>query len=82
MFAVAFPSLLDPTEKERGIVNGGWRIESTMSAAARPDERAETATLVKETAVDDGGCAWMAPNAPSIALPVVVVAGSAVARGF
>ena len=59
MFMVAFPSLLDPTEKERNTVNGGWRIESAASAAAHLDERAEMVALVKETViiVDDGSCA-------------------------
>ena len=68
MFAVVFPSLLDPTEKEKDVVNGGWRIESAASAAARLDEKAETIALVKETVVDDSGCAWMALNTPSVAL--------------
>ena len=44
--------------------------------------RAETAVLMKETVVDDGGCTWMAPNAPPVALPMVVVVGSAAAGGF
>ena len=63
-------------------MNGGWHIESVASVAVRLDKRAETVALMKETAVDDGGCAWMASNAPPIALPVVVVAGSATAGGF
>ena len=82
MFAIAFLSSLDPTEKERDIVNDGWCIESTVSSTACLDERAEMAALVKETTVDDGGCVWMAPNAPPIALSVAVVAGSAAAGGF
>ena len=59
MFAVAFPSLLDLTEKERGTVNGGWRVESAVSAATHPVERAEIITLVEETEIipDDGGYA-------------------------
>ena len=84
MFAITFPSLFDPTKKERDVVNDGWRIESAASVATRPDERAEMAALVKETviAVDDGGCAWMAPTAPPVAPPVVVVAKSTAAGGF
>ena len=84
MFTVAFPSLLDPTKKERDTVNGGWRVESVASATARLDERAEMVALVKEIVivVDDGGCAWMAPIAPSVASPVAVVAESIVAGGF
>ena len=76
--------MLDPTEKERDTVNDGWCVESTASAAAHPCERAKTAALVKETVivVDDGSCAWMAPTVPSVALPMAMVAGSAVVGGF
>ena len=41
-----------------------------------------SATLVKETAVDDGDCAWMAPNAPLIALSMAIVVGSAAVGAF
>ena len=82
VFAVTFPSLHDTTEKERDVMNSGWHVESTVSTVARLDERAKMIALVKETAVDDGGYAWMAPNAPPITLPTAVVAGSAAAGGF
>ena len=84
VFAVAFLSLLDLTEKKRDAVNGGWHVESAASAVAHPDERAKMVALVKETmiAMDDGGCVWMALIAPSVALLVAVVAESAAAGGF
>ena len=84
VFAVAFPSLPDPTEKERDAMNGGWRVESTASAAARPNERTEMVALVKEIVitVDDGGCAWMAPTVPPIASSVAMMAEYAAAEDF
>ena len=48
MFVVAFPSLLDPTEKERGTMNSGWCVESAASATAHPDERVEMVALEEE----------------------------------
>ena len=84
VFAIIFSSLPNPTEKERSTVNGGWHVESAASATARPDERVETAALEEEMeiAVNDGGCARMAPNEPLVALPAAVVVGSAAVGGF
>ena len=84
MFTVASPSLLDLTGKERGTVNGGWCIEIAVSAAAHPVERAEIIALVEETEIvaKDGGYAWKALNAPSVASPMVVVAWFTVVGGF
>ena len=84
MFAVAFLSLLDPIEKEKDAVNGGWRVESAASATAHPDKRVEMVALVKEIVivVDDSGCAWMAPIVLSVAPLVAVVAEFVAVRGF
>ena len=84
MFAIALPSLLDLTGKERGTVNGGWHVESAASAAAHPVERAEIAALVEETEIitNDGGYAWKALNAPPVAPPVIMVVGFAIVGGF
>ena len=83
MFAVASPSLLDLTGKERGTVNGGWRVESIASVAAHPVERAEIAILVEtEIVTNDSGYAWKALSVPPIAPPTVVVVGFAVVGGF
>ena len=84
MFAIAFPSLLDLTEKKRDAVNGGWHVEMAASAAAHPVERAKIAALVEEMEIvaNDGDYAWKVLNAPSVALPTVVVVGFAIVGGF
>ena len=81
---VASPSLLDLIGKERGAVNGGWRVEIATSAAAHPVERAEIAALVEKTKIvaDDSSYAWKMLNAPPVAPPTVVVAGFVVVGGF
>ena len=84
VFMITFSSLLDLTGKERDAMNGGWHVESAVSAAAHPVERVEITTLEEETKIiaDDGGYAWKALNAPPVAPPAIVVAGFAVVGGF